>query len=108
MKRKIIIIIIALFILIISNIANMFLTFGKWYVFSTENEECVLATIPTMGRDTKYLNRNFKRFKKEHPEYKDLVLYRTFKMELWKFWKWYEYYIRDEYRYPYIGNHANN
>ncbi|WP_223032752.1 hypothetical protein [Hanstruepera marina] len=105
--------IIILAVLLLSNLfsgyINLF-TDGlfKTNHYQTESTEFEFTTMPSKGRDIEMMKRNFAHFKDQHPEYKDLQLFRTFKRNPIKFWNWYAYLSDDIYRYEYIDNTVSN
>ncbi|KFC22670.1 hypothetical protein IO89_06350 [Epilithonimonas lactis] len=60
----------------------------------------------TKKKELAVLNNDFNQFKKENPQYKGLILYRTnayYDIYAWMFWKWYRYFENGPIlEYPYL------
>jgi hypothetical protein len=105
MKRRGVITVVVLTIVIsnlFSGYINIF-TEGlfKWYTFQTENGEFAFSAMPSKGRDTEVMERQFSSFKENNPKYSGLIIYRTFRRNPLKFWNWYDYISNPLYRYPF-------
>ncbi len=58
-----------------------------------------LKGIPYTGRDN-----SFRSFLRDNPNVEDKTLYRTFTVDIWRFWEWREMIIRtDRFLLPYIS-----
>lgn len=87
------------------------LPYGSFENFQTRNGEFEQSIMVTKGTTKKKelaaLNDDFIKFKKENPQYKDLILYRTSKyydIHPWMFWKWYRYFENGPIlEYPYLA-----
>jgi len=107
MKRKqITILILLIALLVLSNVFSGFInsfTQGLFttYVYQTQNAEFEYTTLPDKGRGIEMMEGNFLSFKKDHPEYKEHKLFRTFKRNPLKFWNWYSYLTSEMYKYEY-------
>ena len=87
--------------------------YGYYDTFKTLNgefEELVIMSSKAIKPEDALskLDADFEQFKKDNPQYKKLILYRTSKyynVEPWMFWKWYRYagLGRSEViKYPYV------
>lgn len=57
------------------------------------------------GKSFKGCKRMYGYFLQDHPNVSNKQLYRTFKLQPWKFWEWYQYIFRNErFTLPYKGN----
>ena len=88
-------------IILISNFVKI-PTIGKSYSYQTENKEFAYRCVPSKGTKEVDMFRAFERFKTDNPEFQDLILYRTFRKEWWKFWNWNEYMFSKWWKYPFI------
>ena len=93
--------IIVISVIVLGNVLSGFINMFQTYLYQTNNAEFEFSTMPTKGRDIGMMERQFSAFKNAHPEYKDLVLYRTFKRNPLKFWNWYSYLTDEMYQYDY-------
>lgn len=75
---------------------------GEAFNFQTQNKEFEYRCVPTKGSGVLEMEKAFTLFKNENPQHKDLVLYRSFKKQWWKCWKWREYVSSDVYNHPYL------
>lgn len=87
--------------IIISNLVKN-PTIGKRYGYKTINKEFTYQCMPSKGLEETDMLSAFESFKKENPEYKELILYRTYEKQWWKFWKWREYLFVKRWQYPYL------
>ncbi|HZV68579.1 MAG TPA: hypothetical protein VFG10_03515 [Saprospiraceae bacterium] len=71
------------------------------YNFETKNGYFKDAVIPEKGRDLDHMKYAFARFKEENPGTIDTVLYRTFKLNYLKYWKWHDYATKELYQYEF-------
>jgi len=86
------------------------LPYGSYENFKTLNGEFEQSIMVTKGttkkKELSVLNNDFNKFKKENPQYKDLILYRTsayYDIHPWMFWKWYRYFENGPIlEYPYL------
>ena len=101
MKIVIRILLFILFIIIVSNFIPH-VAIGERFLFTTGNQEFVGECMPSKGRTVELMEAGFRYEKKHNPEFKNLVLYRTFKKEFWKFWNWRRYLTNPLYKYPYL------
>lgn len=76
-------------------------TIGEPYHYETSNCEFTFRMVPTKGRDLSDMQTAFIKFSQKSDLSKDLILYRTFQKNYWKFWKWREYFTYDKWKYPY-------
>jgi len=90
MKLKIFLAFIFLIVIVISTLLYG-IRIGLYYDYSTLNNEFVHTSYPNKGGTIYALETRFKNFKESKPEYEDLILYRRFRIEPWKFWLWAEY-----------------
>jgi len=93
-------------LLTISNLLNQptsLLTegIGKGYTFETYDGKYKFTHVPSKGSQIKSIEMRFTRLINDKPEYKQTTLFRTFKRQPFKFWKWYEYLFDEKYSYPY-------
>jgi len=89
MKFKIFLAIILLLFIIISNLL-FGIRIAVRYTYSTANNEYIDTVFPGKGGTINAMEAGFENFKKSNPEHKDLILYRRFRIEPWKFWLWME------------------
>ena len=71
------------------------------YTYSTVDNEFVHTGFPGKGGTINALESRFEKFKISNPKDKDLVLYRRFRIEPWKFWLWMEYIGDFDWWWPY-------
>jgi hypothetical protein len=75
----------------------------RWYSF--ENREGTYSTsiMPAKGLDEEWMYLSYAHWRIEQgkSEDTDTILYRTFKRDYLKFWKWSEYMTNDLYEYPF-------
>ncbi len=90
---------IALVLIVLSNFISL-PTIGKPFIFETTSKEFTYRLVPSKGNGEAQMLESFNSFKENNPEHKKLILYRTFDIEIIKFWKWREYLSNDLYRYP--------
>lgn len=107
MTKKILILLVALVFL--SNIPVVKFALGirsisDNYHFVNSNEEFSFTLVPSKGRDTAMMERRYKHWVENNSNkaIKDDRLYRTFEVNVLKFWNWYEYLTSPIYHYPYI------
>ena len=70
------------------------------YEYQTKSGDFKEFLIPGKGRDLEYLHRSIKDFEKKSN--KELVIYRTFQKNHFKYWNWYHYYSNEYYQFPYL------
>lgn len=73
----------------------------KKYVYETYDGKEQFVTMPGKGRDCKSMELVFVRYCKKHETYTGTQLYRTFKINPLKYWRWYEFVTHPRYKYPY-------
>lgn len=105
MKKYVLILVCIVGIIAVSNTphAKVFVYEGLFvhYHFQTKSGEFETVLISNKQRDS-IVKKRFERFKANNPEFNQLVLYRTFKKNCWKFWKWSEFQYREIYEFPYL------
>jgi hypothetical protein len=72
------------------------------YAYTTIDQSFYDSEMAFKGRTYETVLRNFDNFKVVCGEC-DLVLYRTFVKNPWKFWLWGEYILYEKYRLPYMN-----
>ncbi|MHA7056061.1 hypothetical protein ACWGOQ_0002505 [Aquimarina sp. M1] len=106
MNRKIVKrIVLILSIIMVSNYCSSFinvLTEGlfKTYYYESESGRFQFTAMPSKGRDTNVMKRQYDKFIEKNNIKKEKI-YRTFKMDFFKFWNWYNYLTSDPYKFPY-------
>jgi hypothetical protein len=100
---------LSLFFLVVIIISNILpsISIGKGYKYTTINSEFTYVCVKGKGPTLSNMHDRFQEFKEKNQEYESLILYRTFKMDLFKFWLWSEYLFSGYYKYPYIENQNN-
>ena len=97
MKKLVILIVVLV-------LASNFMSFplvGKAYSFETIKCEFSYRIVPSKGTTLKHLEQKFQDFKLNSKEHSNATLYRTFKIEAWKFWLWRNYFTDKKWDYPY-------
>lgn len=95
---------ITLFIILVLVLANLFNNVYptlKVYHFQTKDGNFEFILIPSKGRDEKMMTNAFIKWRTESQEHSNKKLYRTFKKNYFKIWKWYEY-TKHIYYYEYL------
>jgi hypothetical protein len=103
MKRRAtkIVLIIAVFLVIVTNAFPIFSAW-RWYYFTTKNGEFYFDMFEAKGRDFAMMNRWWDDYRAERNP-TDTTIYRTFSINPFAFWEWRQYLFSDKYRYPYIN-----
>jgi len=101
MKNIVKILIGVLIIMFISNFIGI-PAIGQSYSYQTSNKEFTYRCVPSKGNNEEDMIRSFEKFKKDNPGIQEIILYRTFEIKWWKFWKWKDYMTSERYSYPYI------
>ncbi len=105
MSKKITLIIF-LGIIILSNFIPK-VEIGKAYIFQSSDGDFKYYKIESKSGSIPDLEKRFKQYlgnrnlNRKGDILKDKKIYRTFKKEFYKFWRWREYLIRPRYKYPY-------
>lgn len=73
----------------------------KQYKFETLDGKHQFITMPSKGTDIKTMERRFAHFCEEHLEYENTQLYRTFRRNPLKYWRWYEFFTHPRYQYKF-------
>ncbi len=71
------------------------------YHYETENNEFNSIEMLSKGISFNSIQENFDNFKNSHPNTKDIILYRTFKVNILEFWNWHDYITHERYKLPY-------
>jgi hypothetical protein len=111
-KRKLFGLIAILLILGISNIYSGYINIftegiGKRYHFQTESGDFEFTAIPSKGRDTKMMMRQYENHIKEKGTETEEI-YRTFRGNPLKFWNWYTYSTNELYQFDYKKSENKN
>jgi hypothetical protein len=75
---------------------------GRVYTFQTKLNEFTFEAIPSKGMGLPIMEKRFNSFLSENPMTSDTILYRTFKRDWSKFWKWRAYLNDEKYKYKYL------
>lgn len=82
------------------------LMIGKTYHFETESGDFQFTAMPSKGRDTKMMRRQYENhLKKEGTQREEIC--RTFRGNPFKFWNWYKYATMELYQYKYKKRSKN-
>lgn len=98
MKHKISILISIIIIICISNYLNRFSI--KSYQFVNEDQSFNYVVIPYKERTIEMMENSYQEFKNNSST--NGTLYRAFRKNYFKFWKWYEYTNNKVYDYNYL------
>jgi len=79
---------------------NDMATIGKPYHFQTQTGNFEFTAVPSKGRDVEMMERRILQYEAENNI--QITVYRTFKKNYLKFWRWGEYRSSPLYRYEYI------
>ncbi|MCZ4694502.1 hypothetical protein DWB61_05555 [Ancylomarina euxinus] len=71
------------------------------YKFETFDGKHQFLTMPSKGTDIKTMERRFASFCEKNPQYENTQLYRTFRRNPLKYWRWYEFVSHPRYKYTY-------
>ncbi|MDC6367184.1 MULTISPECIES: hypothetical protein [Flavobacteriaceae] len=93
--------ILVISVIVLGNVSSGFINMFQTYLYQTNRAEFEFTTMPTKGRDIEIMEIQFSHFRTAHPQYRDLVLFRTFKRNPLKFWNWYSYLTNEMYQYEY-------
>ena len=102
-KYKILILTTIIFLIGMSNFYSGYINFYteglfKSYHFQSESGDFQFTAIPSKGRDTKMMIRQYENhLKKEGTEREEI--YRTFRANPLIFWNWYKYVTSELYQY---------
>lgn len=111
------IIITVLLIIVFGNVFTMWgdvfsgrLPYGSSEDFQTLNGEfkytMIMSKFTTAEEELSELNNAFDSFVKDHPTFKNAIIYRTseyYNIHVWMFWKWYRYFEKNHIlQYPYL------
>lgn len=104
-KLKIVALIAIAGIIVISNIYPTYFVLRidgifPHYNFQSENGDFKFTAIPAKGRDIDMMNRKYDRYVNKHGIKKG-ELYRTFRVNPFKFWNWYHYATNEYYQYKF-------
>lgn len=74
------------------------------YHYTTSNGSFEFREVTGKGRDLQMLERQFEYYREQNPEIgNNAKVYRTFTVNILKFWKWREYLTHPRWDYPYIN-----
>lgn len=114
-KRKLTIVLTFLisFIIISNTYSHIYIGFldggiSKRYHFETYDGIHKFTTMPGKGLNVQSMEYGFVNFCKENPEYLNTKLYRTFRRNPLKYWRWYEFVTHPRYKYKYKQPSKNN
>lgn len=95
-------VLITIGIIIISNFIPK-IEIGKQYVFQNSNGDFKYYIIESKSGNVKDLELKFIMYSgnRKDNSFPDDKIYRTFKKEFYKFWRWREYLFLPRYKYPY-------
>lgn len=74
---------------------------SKRYKFETFDGKHQFLTLPSKGTDIKTMEERFDMFCDKNTQYKKTELYRTFRRNPLKYWRWYEFLTHPRYKYEY-------
>lgn len=108
MKKTLLFILASLFIFIVIYTSQLLNADSiRSYNFTSSNGTFNESIYPSKGEDEDYLLLKFETWKNSNISYKNQKMYRTFKKNYLKFWKWKEYNLY-VYKYPYINLRKNS
>lgn len=104
-NRKLLGVFLILVIIAVSNYYSAYINIftegiGKEYHFETESGEFQFTAMPSKGRDTKMMMRQYENHLKKEGTEKETIK-RTFKGNPLEFWNWYKYSTSELYQYEY-------
>jgi len=104
--KKLVFTIIIFAIIAVSNYYSGYIIFRteglfQYYHFQSESGDFQFRAMPSKGRDLEMMERRYQSFLEKNPDKKREKIYRTFRANPLKFWKWY-YYLTDKmYQFDY-------
>lgn len=112
MKKNILKLSIILLLIAISNYYSAYITIfvdGLMlrYEFESKSGDFKYIAIPAKGQDVELMERHYDMYLKKNLDKKREKIYRTFRANPLKFWKWYFYLNSDLYNYPYKKTNTN-
>lgn len=105
-KRIFLLILLVSFITLSNYYSYVYVLFGdggisKRYKFETFDGKHQFLTMPSKGTDIKTMERRFASFCEKNLQYENTQLYRTFRRNPLKYWRWYEFVSHPRYKYTY-------
>ncbi|WP_421940597.1 hypothetical protein [Pedobacter sp.] len=90
MKKSKKILLIAIFIIVISNLPPVYYFIGENYHYQNYDGSFSFTEQPGTGQNFTVAKAMFKDFIRDKKQIKQDVLFRTFTIKPWKFWEWWQ------------------